>query len=57
MGTYRYSHDRTELAGILPHITLLRQIWLEFRLMTGANHARKDNFMLAYKEMHEVLSL
>jgi hypothetical protein len=45
------------LAGILPHITLLRQIWLECRLMTDANHAGKDNFMLACNEMYEVLSL
>ncbi|HJY15369.1 MAG TPA: hypothetical protein VJ225_05000 [Nitrososphaeraceae archaeon] len=29
----------------------------EFRLMTGANQARKDNFMLACNEMYEVLSL
>jgi hypothetical protein len=56
MGTYRYSHDRTEMTGILPHVISLRQIWLEFRLMTGANYARKDNFMLACNEMHEVLS-
>jgi hypothetical protein len=56
MGTYRYSHDRTEMTGILPHVILLRQIWLEFRLMTGTNYARKDNFMLACNEMHEVLS-